>query len=225
MNINDEVQEQVIQNIQNEVLFVGAIYINPNLYVEYGRFIRSHYDFADVATRFFYDNFEIMYKSFTQEMTENSVNAFMTQDVERLKLYRSYGGYRTVKKWMEIANESDFKNYMENVKKYSLLREYARKGFNVSKIMKHSKFNVMKAMDIYRLIRSSADKISTIILANDNIIIANDNNTKAINNWLISPQMGLGMPFPVLNELFNGFSLGKMLALGFLSNEGNTTVN
>lgn len=219
-NLENEIE--LIQNVQNEILLVGSFYKNPNFYVEYGRFVKSQYDLSDEATRFLYDNFETMYKTFTQDITENNVNTFMTQDHERFKKYKIFGGFKIIKKWMELANESDFKNYMDIVKKYSLLREYDNKGYAVSKIMKHNKFHTMKAQDIYKLIRGGADKISTVILANDSNVIINKDNTKAIKGWLIKPQMGLQMPFQLMNEMFKGFTLGKMFALGFLSNEGKT---
>lgn len=214
--------ETQIHNVQNEILTVGAIYKDTNLYVENGKFIKSSYDFYDEVTRFFYDNFEIMYKTFTQSIDENKVNTFMSQDMERLKTYRKYGGYKTIKNWMSLSNPEDFKNYIEMVKKYSLLREYDKKGYAVSKIMTHPRFNLLKANDIYRIVRSGADKVSTVILSDQESIAVNKGNQELIKKYLLRPQMGLEIPFKILNELFRGFRLGKIMALGFLSNEGKT---
>ena len=91
----------------------------------------------------------------------------MSQNADRLKTYRKYGGWKTISEWMNLANIEDFKNYFEIVKKYSLLREYHRRGYNVERIINHSKFNFMKASDIYKIIRSGADKISTQILSDE----------------------------------------------------------
>lgn len=211
-----------LKNLQNEVLVVGSMYKKPDLYVEYGRVIKSKYDFEDEATRFFYDNFELMYKTFSQTVDETKVNTFMTQDKERLSTYRRYGGWKVIKQWMELSNIDDFKNYLEIVKKYSLLREYDRRGYNVDRIMSHKKFNLFKANDIYKIVRSGADKISTEILSDEGTVVMSENNVNTIKKWLIRPQMGLQMPFELLNEMFRGLQLGKMFALGFLSNEGKT---
>ena len=213
--------EQLV-NIQNEILVIGSIYKQPNLYVEYGRKIRSKYDFFDKVTRFLYDNFEIYYKTFSQTINEDKLNTFMSQNADRLKTYRKYGGWKTISEWMSLANIEDFKNYFEIVKKYSLLREYHRRGYNVERIINHSKFNFMKASDIYKIIRSGADKISTQILSEEGATKMNKDNASFVKHLLIKPQMGLQMPFELLNELFRGFRLGKMFALGFLSNEGKT---
>ena len=215
-------EESKLKNTQNEVLVVGSLYKNPDIYIEYGKVIKSKYDFEDEATRFFYDNFELMYKTFSQKFDETSINTFMSQESERLKTFRKYGGYKLIKEWCNLSEIENFKNYLEIVKKYSLLREYDRRGYNVEKIMSHPKFNILKANDIYKIIRSGADKISTEILSDDGIIAMNDGNVDFLNKCLIKPQMGLQIPFDLLNQMFRGLRLGKVFALGFLSNEGKT---
>jgi replicative DNA helicase len=214
--------ETLLQNVQNEILVVGSIFKNTDLYIEHGRFIKSKYDFSDEVTRFYYDNFELMYKTFTQTIDENKLNTYMSQDKERLKNYRKYGGFKIIKTWMDLSNPDDFKNYIEIIKKYSLLREYDKRGYAVQKIMSHPKFNIMKANDIYKIIRSGADKISTEILSDEETIAMNNSNADFVKKWLLKPQMGLEIPFKLLNEMFRGLRLGKMFALGFLSNEGKT---
>lgn len=211
-----------IQNIQNEVLFVGSFYANPDLYVEYGRFIKSEYDLADEATKFFYNNFELYYKTFSQTIDEMKMNTFMSQDKDRLMEYKRYGGYKTIKHWQTICDSSDFKNYFETVKKFSLLREFDRKGYNVSKIMEHKKFNTLKANDIYRIIRSGCDKVSTIIMANEESIIANSGMNDALFSWIDKPSIGVLTPFSELNEMFRGFRKGKLFCHGMLSNAGKS---
>jgi replicative DNA helicase len=146
----------------------------------------------------------------------------MSQDKDRLKSYKKYGGYKLIKTWMDLSNPDDFKNYIEIIKKYSLLREYNRKGYDVQKILNHPKFNLLKANDIYKITRSGADKISTEILSDEETISMNTSNVDFIKKWLLKPQMGLEIPFKLLNEMFRGLRLGKMFALGFLSNEGKT---
>jgi replicative DNA helicase len=217
-----EQQEKDIRNIQNEILLVGSLFKDPDLYVSWGQYIRSKYDFDDEATRFFYDSFELMYKTFAQSIDENKVNTFMSQDKDRLKTYKTFGAYKLISQWIALADVDDFKNYFNIVKKYSLVREYERNGYPVQKILQHRKFNEMTASDIYKLIRAKADKISTIILANEESVILNENTEETIGKFLIKPQMGLELPYQSMNEMFRGCRLGKVVFNGFLSNEGKT---
>lgn len=220
--MTDALQEKEPRNIQNEILLVGSFYKNPDLYVSWGQYIRSKYDFDDEATKFYYDCFELMYKTFTQTIDETKVNTFMSQDKERLKTYKKLGGYKIITQWMALADIDDFKNYFNIVKKYSLVREYQRNGYPVQKILQHKRFNEWTAQDIYKMIRAKADKINTVILANEESIILNEKTNETIKKYLIKPQMGLEIPWGLINEMFRGCRLGKVVFDGLLSNEGKT---
>jgi hypothetical protein len=220
--MEENIQEREPRNIQNEILLVGSLYKNPDLYVSWGQYIRSKYDFDDEATKFYYDCFELMFKTFAQTVDENKVNTFMSQDKDRLKSYKTYGAYKTIIQWMQLADIDDFKNYFNIVKKYSLIREYQRNGYPIQKMLQHKKFNEWTANDIYRMIRAKADKINTVILVNDESVVLNEDNEKTISNFLIKPQMGLEIPWQLVNEMFRGCRLGKVVFNGFLSNEGKT---
>ena len=221
MNENN-VEIYSTSNIQSEILFVGSLYKCPDLFVSYGNFMRSQYDFSDNATKFFYDMFEMMYTTFSQTVEESKVNIFMSQDDERLRQYKRYKGWKTISSWIELADENDFKNYYNTIKKYSLVREYERNGYPVKRIVEHRNFEKWTAQDIYRIIRSKADKINTIINANEESVDLTDGNTKQIEKLLISPDMGLSTPWTLLNEMFRGCRLGKVYFNGFRSNEGKS---
>ena len=152
-------------NVQAEICLLGALLKSPDLYVTYGNFIRSKYDFSDPAIRFFYDAFETYYVQFSETVDETKMNVFMSQNQERLEKYKKYKGWKTIQQYMSLADENDCKNYFELVKKYSLLREYERNGYPIDKIVSNKNFEKMTAGDIYRIIRVKADKIHTVINA------------------------------------------------------------
>lgn len=72
----------------------------------------------------------------------------------------------------------------DTVKKYSLVREYGRNGFPVDKIIAHNNFDKMSPNDIYRIIRTKADKIHTVINAGEEAVELTDNNTSQIDKYL-----------------------------------------
>lgn len=219
-NNNIELIEPV--NVQSEILLVGSLYKNPDLYVSYGNFMRSQYDFSDPVTKFFYDSFSIMYTTFSQTIDENKLNIFMSQDDDRLKLYKKYKGWKTISQWMSLADVEDFRNYFNIVKKYSLVREYERNGYPVQKILGHKHFEKWKPQDIYKIIRSKADKINTVINASEESVVLTSNTESQVKSFLVSPEMGLTMPWGILNKMFRGCRLGKVIFNGFLSNEGKS---
>ena len=212
----------IVSNITNEILLVGAIYKKPDLFVENGHNIRSKYDFFDDATKFFYDNAEILYQTRTQEFNRSSISTYMAEDKERLGLYKKYGGWKTITNWMELAVTENFQGYFEVLKKFSLLREYQRNGFEVEKIINHPKFEMLTAMDIYRLIRAKADRIHTVILTNEEAEILNSNVKTTILRCMETPDLGIPIPFSIMNDATRGLKQKSCMAVGMLSNAGKT---
>ena len=210
------------KNISAEMCLVGSFLKNPDLFVNYGNFMRSKYDFSDPAVKFFYDSFETYFLTFSETVDETKMNVFMSQNSERLKIYKQYKGWNTIQRYMNLADENDCKNYFDTVKKYSLVREYGRNGFPVDKIIDNKNFDRMSANDIYRIIRTKADKIHTVINAGEEAVELTDNNSLQIDKYLEKPNFGLPFPWYMYNEYFLGLRETKLLFEGFLSNEGKT---
>lgn len=184
--------------------------------------MRSKYDFADEATRFFYDNAEILYKTRTQKFNPTVISSYMAEETERLSKFKSYGGIKIINQWIEMSNPDDCKNYKDVLKKYSLLREFQRNGFNIEKIVSHRNFESFSAQNIYQLIRSKADKIHTVIMANTESEVLNSNVRNTLLSLMETPDLGLKMPFPILNDIFRGLKRKSLMAVGMLSNDGKT---
>lgn len=221
-NNNNNIELKDNKNVQAEILLVGSLYKNPDLYVSYGNFMRSQYDFSDPATKFFYDEFATMYTTFSQTIDETKLNIYMSQDDDRFRTYKKYKGWKIISQWMSIADVEDFKNYFNIVKKYSLVREYERNGYPVQRILNHKNFEKWKPQDIYKIIRSKADKINTIINASEESVVLTSNTEEQAKSFLLTPEMGLSMPWSILNKMFRGCRAGKCVFNGFLSNEGKS---
>ena len=201
---------------------VGAIYKSPDLLVEFGYYVRSKYDFADDACRFFFDCAMVLYQKRTQEFSKSTIIAFMTEDNERLMQYKQYGGWKTLESWMKLACVDDFKNYFDILKKNSLLREYERRGFDVERIKHHKRFEMLTADDIYKAMRGRVDKIKTIIMGDSDIEVLNSNVSSMVNACLEKPDIGYQIPFKILNEAFRGMQRGTTMAFAAMSNAGKS---
>ena len=209
-------------NVQSELLFCGCMYKQPDLYLSYGESTRSKYDLSDKSTRFFYDLFEDYYLTFSQDVSENKVNNFATQNAERLKEYKSYGGWKAIKGMMDISDPNDFKNVYNTVKKYSLIREYDKNGFPAEKILSHKNFQHLTASDVYRIMRSKADKINTVINVIEEPVVLTKGVSQVIDSYLLTPQFGVETHWKGYNDYFRGLLPGNVLFQGFLSNEGKS---
>lgn len=211
-----------VSNLQAEMCFMGCLLQEPDNYVTYGNYIRSQYDFSSPVTKFFYDNLWLYYSNFSQTVNETKLNNFMSQDRVRLQEYRKYKGWKTAEDYMELADINDIDNYFKIVKKYSLLREYQKKGYSVDRIMNRKDFNSMSANDVYKYIRFSADKINTVINSGQEPVELADNTTKTIEGYLDRPAMGLKFPWGMYNEYFLGMREKKVIFEGLVSNSGKS---
>ena len=198
------------------------MYKQPDLYLSYGESTRSKYDFSDTCTRFFYDLFEEYYLTFSQDVSENKINNFATQNNERLKSYKAFGGWKTIKSMMDISDPDDFKNVYNTVKKFSLIREYDRNGFPAEKILSHKNFQYLTANDVYRIMRSKADKINTVINVIEEPVVLTKGVSHVVDSYLLTPQFGVQTHWHGYNEYFRGLLPGNVLFQGFLSNEGKS---
>lgn len=209
-------------NVQTEFLFIGSLFKNPDTYLIYGESIRPAYDFSDEATKFFYNLFETMYKTFSQDFSERNINTFVTMDNERFAKYNHFFGFKTIKEWAASANLDDIKNYYQTIKKYSVIREYDRKGFPVEWIVQSKKFPYLTAEEITQIIIGAASKVNTVILCEKESVVVNSKMEDVQRQYLLTPQMGLHTPWEGYNTMFRGCREEKTIFDGMLSNEGKT---
>lgn len=210
-----------LTNVQSEFLLCGSFWQRPDHYLMFGGAINSECDFSDPACKFFYDMFVDYYLTFSQTVAEHKVNNFASQDMDRFKLYKKYGGYKTLKEFMNMADADDIKSYYNACKKYALLREFDKAGYPVDKILSYKSFQQLEANDIYRIVRSRVDKISNKVQAIDEAILLNKNADKYIDEYLKAPQMGVLTPWPSFNYLFRGLLPGLFINT-FPTNHGKS---
>lgn len=217
-------EEKVIANIPNEMLFVGALYSDTELFVNYSRLVVSKYDFEDKLAKFFFDMGDLMFTTFSQEFNENSVNTFMIQEEERKKTYRMYGGWKNIKQAMDISNKEDIENYYNTLKKYSLLREYSRLGCDglIKRLMELKQFPKLNANQISQMVRGKFDKTSTVIMVEKDSECISDNATQKVMNFITAPMIGTPLPFEIINSDIKGLMKERTIGFGMLSNGGKS---
>lgn len=219
---NERIEVFDKKNVQAEIAFCGSMYKKPDLYLSYGEATKSNYDFSDEQVRFFYDLFEECFITFSQNISQSKIINFASQDNERFKLFKRYGGWKYIQSMMEFSDPDDFKNVFNIVKKFSLIREYDKAGFPVDKIMALKQFQYMTANDVYRMMRSKADKINTNINVIEEPVLMTQGVSGVVDSYLLKPQCGVQTHWEGYNEYFRGLMPENILFQGFLSNEGKS---
>lgn len=224
--LNDNFEKVIdprLKNIPIEMCFIGCLFKDPQSYVFYNDTLSIDYDFTDEVTKFLFRSFvEIFSTSDNMRIDETKVNLYMSQDSDRLRLYKAYGGFKTIQECIGVADVGEIERYHNILKKYSLLREYSNKGIDVIPFIESKEFNNLNADDVYKIMTDMVSKVYTkITKGNKNDDLA-EGMTKMVNSYLTKPQIGKSMPWPILSNLFRGMLPQRVFCLGLLSNKGKT---
>ena len=187
-------EKPVVANVQGEMLFIGCIYKNPDFLLDVDKVINSKYYFSDEVTKFLYDCATILYKK-EQKFIEKTISVFMSEEGDRLAKYRQLGGYTTIQSFIDLADIDDFKTHFETIKKFSLLREMERKGFDTTKIRENKKFPTATTNDVYHTIKGIVDRVHSEVSGQTDVEYITDNMENFVTEFLETPDMGALTPF------------------------------
>lgn len=199
------------------------MYKKPDLLLDYGDLIIPKYDFNQPTSRFLYESiYEIFNFHANGEITETKINVFMNQDSERKKKYNEIKGYSTIKRYIDLVDLDEVNLYYDKLKKYSLLREFERKQFPVQKIMENKKFSKLSAEQIVQAMEYQISTISTQIGGIKDSVILGRNMTERVQEWKKKPDVGLPIPFEIINMLIRGLRNKKLTLTGMHSGCGKS---
>lgn len=205
------------------MLVLGCLYKQPDLLLEYGDYIIPKYDFSEETTRLLYNCIYELFNTYPDtEINEVKINIYMNQEPERKRKYNELKGYRFIERIMNLVNIEDFPVYYEKLKKFSLLREYERKGFPARKIYEKNNFDKLTSEDIVRAMEYTTLKIGTVIGGIKESTILGKNMTEKILQWKQKPDIGLEIPFEIINALIRGLREKKLNMLGMHSGCGKS---
>ena len=210
-----------ISSAENEIRFIGSLFLNNDLFLEYERIIVSKYYFTDDICRTLYDWITVLYAN-EQKFNEKNIVIYANQSEDRLSFYKKMGGWKTIEDFMAISDESELKSYFQIIQKFALIRELELRDIGTEKIRSHKNFDKADANAIYNLVKKNIDKIHTRITADADIIDITDNVKFMAEEFLERPSLGTLTFLPSYNDLFRGFRGGSMMGLGFPGNAGKT---
>lgn len=218
---NESIDQELLKCPQCELSILGTFFKSPMTYMSFIDAVQNS-DFSDGNTRFWHVFVDKYLLTYSNEVTPALLNTFASMDATRLQGYRKYGGYNTVKAMMDIAlDEQGLINAVQTLKKYSLVRNLAKDGFNVENIVGNNKFSSMNAEDVASLIQGKLD-----VICNSSIVNINRSNDMAknagsfVDSFFVTPSMGLQTPFNFINEHCLGLCGGDSLFYGSRTNQG-----
>ena len=221
MEVEDKDLFDKLCNQQSELSVLGTFFKYPDLFFSYSDSIKNN-DFSDGATRFFHVFITDYLLKYSNEISPALTNTFASMDNTRLSAYRKFGGWKTIEQMMGLAlDETGLIRQVEGLKKYSLLRGLVNEGFDVEKILGHSKFNEMDAESVASLMQYRLDSV-----ANNAITHINKpkdmfgSEVDFVNSFFEKPSRGITTPFDFINNFCLGLVPKDSMFWGACSNNG-----
>ena len=219
---------EILRSMFSELTFIGSAYLNPKMIKRFEESMRVRWDFTTDANRFFYTTLIEMGKINNWKVSEYTVNAYMADNIDRMKLYQKYGGYNWIKFVIKMAEENEslknIESYYNLVKNYSLLREYWRMGLKdlTEKVVKWGSFKTMKPRDILMLVSKTVNKTYTNLANTEEMKDLTSGCDDFVLEKLQFPEQGISFAFPLMTQVFQGIRRGQFMAWGMLSNAGKS---
>lgn len=211
----------IIQDLSIEGLTVGYIYKNPNTLNEYLDLIIPDYDFSDDGLKFLYKLLIDTYLT-SDLVNETSLNIQASKlDSQSKKLYKNLGGFKTYQRLGVISDVyNDFKPIYEKLKTYNILRHLDKKGFsvkpNIDKLKDKTVDEILKAYESQLL------KVSSYIKNIHDTVRLGHDIVEVYEQLKNEPDVGIELPFPIINQLARGWRTGKLYASAFHSGFGKS---
>lgn len=217
------------ESFTKEAILTGLLWNNTDFYDMYSSETLNKKTLGNSVWSFYVGLGRYLYGKGINVMDDLSVQGAVI-DLKLEDKYEKYGGYQTIEELMQETKgkESNFEAYYDDVKKYSLLREYF-KLFG-DKVMDSSdeKYN-HKTMSRIMISMYWNDKLNNIdIEHNDTAIVAYnllDNLEDLVEKLDLSPDIGM----PLYNgnkmtDIINGWARGTLNILSAFSGNGKTSM-
>lgn len=212
--------EDITRDISAESLVIGSLFKNPNLLFEYDEIIYPEWDFTLDELKFLYSVIKTCYYNGYKNIDETIINVEINKNPEWQKKYANIKGYKTIQRLTDKCNLDDFKTYFKILKKYNLLRELERNSFPIKE--KIEKMKELEPEDIYKYYDYTlANTFKHYQGVEDSVILGKD-MPDVFEKWLIEPDIGIEIPYFIINNLIRGWRLGKLNATGMHSGMGKS---
>lgn len=208
-----------------EGMLVGSFYLNPHSILDYEDKLKP-YDkyFTDKNTQFLYKMFlDLYYVKKHNVISEVKINMYLDESSKQNEeQYKSMGGYKTLKMLMNRIDIKEINSYYEKVLKYAILRDLYKNEFPVHKII--DDIDLLSPQQVIDAFESKLNEVSINIKGVNDSTILGKNMLDIYESYKESPDIGVPIPFPIINDLMRGWRLNTLNMIGGHSGMGKSRI-
>jgi len=211
-----------ITDIATEGLVLGCLYKNADLLTEYEDLIFPEYDFYNEDIRFLYNLLREIWHNGNTRIDETTVNIAVSKSSDKAERLKKIRGFPTIQKLMDKVNLDDFNTYYTDMKKYNLLRALDKQGFPIKQ--RWDKISKLNPEAIYKYFDHGLSKTFTYYEGVSGSTILGKNMLERYEKWKKEPDIGIELPFYILNSAIRGWRTGKLNSTGLHSGCGKSRI-
>ena len=220
----------------NTMQVIGCLIKDPMLLADPKVYIDEQIDFTEKVHKLVYSAIYNLFNSGVSKITPIDIDNYLSSYSVNYDYYKNSNGLQYLNDAEDFAQLDNFFYYYDRFKKLSLLRYLKKQGYDVSEIYDEKitspkkeiemeeKFNEMSLNDIFNFFKIKIDNIEKKYRNKhtDRSTIAHEGIEGIIENFKITPEVGIPMYNEIMNTIVRGQRLGKLYLSSSSSGAGKS---
>ena len=145
-----------IYNASSVNLLLGCLLLDSSLCVN-DKYPLDKTDFCIQYQKFIYVSICNLYKKGTKNIGFMELDTYLSKYPEQYEVFKDCGGRGDIEGYidtvMELANDENYENYYNDVRRCSIIRDYRDNGFNIDKFFDYNKSETenLKELESYTI--------------------------------------------------------------------------
>lgn len=214
---------------------IGSLIKKPELLLE-DAYVLKNIDFPESFHQIVFSAIHNLVNTGVKELDVITIDNYISQYEKQYAIYNTNDGIQYIEKCIELANIQNFKYYYYRLKKFSLLRDFNNRGFDIAGIYDESiidvnlqeqmqqTFDEMTLKDIITYFESQIIEVKTEFCEDENQKgqQAGKGMMKLKENYKLTPEMGIPLQSKILTTITRGARLKTFYMRSMPSGEGKT---
>ena len=220
----------------NTMQVIGCLIKDPMLLADPKVYIDEKLDFTEKMHKLVYGAIYNLFNSGISKITPIDIDNYLSTYSVNYEYYKNSNGLQYLNDAEDFAQVENFFYYYDRFKKLSLLRHLRSQGYDISEIYsddilspkkeieQEEKFNEMTLSDIFNFFKGKIDTIEKRYRNKhtDRSIIASEGIENLVENFKISPEVGIPLYNDIMNTIVRGQRLGKLYLSSSSSGAGKS---
>jgi replicative DNA helicase len=218
----------LIQDKRSIFQVLGCLIKEPDLFIKYDNIKLDRDDFPERFHKIIFAVISNLYEQGVEKLDALAIDSFLAKYKAQYEIFNENNGIEYVNQATEMAEIENFEYNAMRIKKYSLLRDLQKNGFQISEIYDENdeeKMIVFDKLTIDDIVEHYEIKLSDLKVkysVGRKAIQAGEGLKQLKEQYKQKPEFGIPFPSPGMTRILRGFRKGKLYLHSSLSGRGKS---